>query len=289
MMDLFCFGSGYTVAALGRLIADRPGVVIGGTRRVATGPGVLAFDGRGHSADIARRIDRATHVLVSVPPGDAGCPVHRWFGADIAASPTVVWVGYLSTIGVYGDTGGAWIDETAPLNATSERARRRVKAEAAWLALGAGASKRVDLFRLPGIYGPGRSAIDSVRDGTARRIIKPGQVFNRIHVDDIAGALDCAMTRSITAPSAHQIYNVTDDEPAPPQDVIAYAAALLCVAPPPETPFSQAQLSDMAASFYAENKRVANARLKEALGYSLRYPTYREGLAAIAKDAARRA
>jgi nucleoside-diphosphate-sugar epimerase len=290
MMDLFCFGAGYTAAALGRLIADRPDVVIGGTRRIATGPDVLAFDGRGHSADIARCINRATHVLVSVPPDDAGCPVHRWFGDDIAASPTVEWIGYLSTIGVYGDTGGAWIDETAPLNPTSERALRRVKAEAAWLALGAAAGKHVDLFRLPGIYGPGRSAIDSVRDGTAKRIIKSGQVFNRIHVDDIAGALDCAMARPITAKSAHhQIYNVTDDEPAPPQDVIVYAATLLGMAPPPETPFAEARLSEMAASFYAENKRVANARLKEALGYTLRYPTYREGLAAIAKDAARQA
>jgi nucleoside-diphosphate-sugar epimerase len=283
MMDLFCFGFGYTVSALGRRLSERPGVVVGGTRRRAAGSDVLAFAGEEHSREVASRLNRATHVLVSVPPGDTGCPVHRWFGDDLAASTSVVWIGYLSTIGVYGDAGGAWIDETAPLNGKSERARRRIAAEADWLALGARSAKRVEIFRLPGIYGPGRSAIDTVSAGTARRLVKPGQVFNRVHVDDIAGALDCAMMQSTTAASVHQIYNVTDDEPAPPQDVIAFAAALLGVAPPPETPFAGAQLSPMAVSFYADNKRVRNARMTEALGYRLRYPTYREGLGAIAK------
>jgi nucleoside-diphosphate-sugar epimerase len=173
----------------------------------------------------------------------------------------VQWIGYLSTVGVYGDHGGAWIDETTPATPMQERSRWRLAAEDKWLTLGQRSCKRAQVFRLPGIYGAGRSAIERVREGTAQRIVKPGQVFNRVHVDDI--------------------YNVTDDEPAPPQDVIAYAAELLHMPAPPEIAFEDARLSPMAASFYAENKRVSNARMRNELGVTLKFPSYREGLQAI--------
>ena len=216
-------------------------------------------------------------MLVSVPPDAGGDPAIVHHARDIEASPSIQWIGYLSTIGVYGDHGGAWIDETTPATPTHDRSRWRLAAEEAWRALGARSGKRCQVFRLPGIYGPGRSAIERVREGSARRIVKPGQVFNRIHVDDIAGALSAAMAGR----GAHDVYNVTDDEPAPPQDVIAYAAALLHMPPPPEIAFEDAKLSPMVISFYAENKRVGNARLRDELGVKLKFPSYREGLQAI--------
>ena len=185
---------------------------------------------------------------------------------------------YLSTVGVYGDHGGAWIDEDTPLNATSERGRRRVAAEEAWARFGEARGITVQRHRLAGIYGPGRSAIDDLRDGTARRIIKEGQVFNRIHVEDIAGAALAGFEH----PEEAGAFNVCDDEPCPPQDVVAHGAGLLGVEPPRAVPFAEAQLSEMGRSFYAENKRCSNRRLKERLGYRFRFPTYREGLAAIA-------
>ena len=181
---------------------------------------------------MARALATATHVLISVPPGSTGDRVLGCHRADLAAAPRLAWIGYLSTVGVYGDHGGAWVDETTPATPGTERSRRRLAAEQGWLALGRESGRQVQVFRLAGIYGPGRSAIDSIRDGTARRIVKPGQVFNRIHADDIASALEAAMTGR----GRHAIYNVADDEPAPPQDVIAYAAALLAVAPPPASP-----------------------------------------------------
>lgn len=184
-------------------------------------------------------------------------------------------------MGVYGDRQGAWVDETSEPQPSSERGRRRLAAEDAWRAFGARSGKHVQVFRLAGIYGPGRSAIDNLRAGTAKRIVKPGQVFNRIHVEDIAAVLEAATERN----EGHAIYNVADDEPAPPQDVVAYAAQLLGATPPPEIPFRDAGLSAMARSFYAENKRVSNERMKAGLGITLRYPTYREGLEAIAKMA----
>lgn len=279
-MNLFCFGYGYSATAVTRLLAARGTANIRGTRRTPAADSELAFDGITRLPAAADAVTAATHVLVSIPPNEAGCPALQVFIDDLAMSPHLQWIGYLSTVGVYGDTGGAWVDETAPLKATSERAKRRVSAETAWRAFGEASSKHVDIFRLPGIYGPGRSAIDSVRAGTARRIIKPGQVFNRIHVDDIAGALAAAMALSSTTLPLVRVFNITDDEPAPPQDVIAYAATMLGIPPPPEMPFEHAALTPMAASFYTENKRVSNARMKRDLGYRLRYPTYREGLAA---------
>lgn len=183
-----------------------------------------------------------------------------------------------ATIGVYGDQGGAWIDEATPPSPTNARTRQRVEIEEAWLQLGRDSGKPVQIFRLSGIYGPGRNAITKLRNGTANRLIKPGQVFNRIHVDDIAGVL----MASLAQPRQGAIYNVTDDEPGPPQDVITFAAELTGLAPPPEVPFEQAQLSPMAASFYGESKRVSNALVKREFGYAFRYPTYREALRALA-------
>jgi nucleoside-diphosphate-sugar epimerase len=220
----------------------------------------------------------ATHVLVSAPPDEAGDPIIRAIGTELQRGSRIAWIGYLSTIGVYGDHGGRWIDEeTAPAD-PGVRGRRRLDAEAEWLSFGRAHAMRVEVFRLPGIYGPGRSPIDQLLAGTARRIVKPGQVFNRIHVDDIAAALEAA----IAAPPRHEIYNLVDDEPAPSDEVLVYAAGLLGMTPPAAVPFEAARLSPMAASFYEQSKRVSNRRMKEALGVRLAYPTYREGLAALA-------
>lgn len=284
-MRLVCFGFGYCAAALAERLAGRPGLSIAGTRTRAHGDTgtsvpIAAFAGDARSGDVARLLEGATHLLVSIPPDLEGDPALRHHGADMAALSTLRWVGYLSTIGVYGDCGGAWIDETAPLRPQSERAVRRVTAEQQWRGFAAQTGKRVAIFRLPGIYGPGRSVIDSLRRGEARRIVKPGQVFNRIHVADVATTLDKAMAYG----GEHQVFNVVDDEPAPPQDVIAQGAHLLGLPVPPDTPFERASLSPMARSFYDEVKRVRNDRIKSALGVSLAFPTYREGLAAIARS-----
>lgn len=284
MSHLFCFGLGYSAQCLGSRLAAQ-GWRVSGTARSAEGAKAIAaagfatfvFDGAKPGADLRDALHAATHVLVSVPPDADGDSVLNHHGRDLEAASSVTWIGYLSTIGVYGDHQGAWIDETTPPNPSSQRSRWRLDAEVAWLALGAHSGKRTEIFRLPGIYGPGRSAIDRLREGTAQCIVKPGQVFNRIHVEDIAEAL-CA---GIAGRGAHQIFNVTDDEPAPPQDVVAFAARLLHMPPPPEIAFEAAKLSPMAASFYAENKRVGNARLRRELGVELKFPSYREGLQAI--------
>jgi nucleoside-diphosphate-sugar epimerase len=288
MSTLFCFGLGFSSTALATQLATQGWTV----RATATTPSGVAriaalgyegflFDGIQPGAGIADALATSTHVVVSAPPGASGDPVLIHHGNDIATSLSLRWLGYLSTIGVYGDWQGAWVDETCETRPTSERSIRRAGAEQAWLALGAAYQKRALVFRLAGIYGPGRSAIDNIRDGSARRLIKPGQVFNRIHVDDIAGVLLAA----IATEPRHAIYNVTDDEPAPPQDVVAFAAELLGRPIPPDVPFAEATLSPMGASFYAENKRASNARAKGDLGWRLRYPSYREGLAAIAASA----
>ena len=283
---LFCFGLGYSAATLTTLLGPC-GMRIAGTRThvpATSDVPLAAFDGSGHRPDIAALLAGTTHVLLSIPPDAHGDLALRYFRADLAALPSLQWIGYLSTIGVYGDAGGAWVDEITPVCPASERGARRALAENQWCAFAAETGKRVDIFRLPGIYGPGRSVIEQLKAGTARRVIKPGQVFNRIHVTDIAGALERAMALAVTgqAPDEH-IYNLVDDEPAPPQDVIAFAAHLLGLPSPPEIPFETANLSPMARSFYSENKRVRNVRLKTALRFQLTYPSYREGLRAIAQ------
>jgi nucleoside-diphosphate-sugar epimerase len=287
MSRLFCFGLGYSAQRIAQRLAAR-GWSVAGTARTtagveniaAHGYGAFLFDGSKPGTGVAEELARATHVIVSAPPDADGDPVLRHHAGDLARVPALVWMGYLSTVGVYGDSQGAWIDETMPAAATSARGRRRIAAEQDWLVLGAHRATRTQVFRLAGIYGPGRSAIDRLREGNARRVVKPGQVFNRIHVDDIA----TAVIAGIDGRGAEQIYNVTDDEPAPPQDVIAFAAELLHMPPPPEVPFHEAQLSAMAASFYADNKRIRNERLRQELGVALQFPTYREGLRAILAD-----
>ena len=278
--SIFCFGLGYTAGFLARaLVAD--GWVVRGTHRTAdAAPGATdarIFDRAHPLADVGALLAGSSHLLSSVPPDEIGDPVLDVHGEDVAQARGLRWVGYLSTTGVYGDRGGGWVDEASPLLPTGERGRRRVAAERQWLDLQRRHGIPVHIFRLAGIYGPGRSALDAVRSGQARRIVKPGQVFSRIHVADIARVLRASMEK----PMPGAVYNVCDDDPAAPADVIAFASGLLGVPPPPAVPIEKAELSEMAQSFYADNKRVSNRRIKEELGVSLLYPSYRDGLAAL--------
>ena len=285
---LFCFGLGYSALAFARQLQGVGWRVAGTCRNpagvaafAAAGIEALPFERDRPLADAARRLAEADAVLSSVPPDAAGDPVLECHAADLAnaaAGGRLRWAGYLSTTGVYGDRGGGWVDESSALRPTGERGRRRVAAEEGWLELWRRHRLPVHLFRLAGIYGPGRNALVSLREGSAKRVIKPGQVFSRIHVDDIAAVLAASLAR----PNPGAAYNVADDDPAPPSEVIEEAARLLGVPPPPAVPFEAAALSPMARSFYDDNKRTANRRIKEELGVALRYPDYRAGLAALA-------
>lgn len=269
---LYCFGLGYVAERLAaRLMAQ--GWRVGGTARDEAKRAALRARGIEAQGFDDALPEGVTHILSSAPPADGRDPVLAAHQTALRALPGLRWAGYLSTTGVYGEKDGGWVDEQTPLNASTPSGRARVAAEAEWRSSGL----PVHFFRLAGIYGPGRSAIDQLRAGTARRIVKPGQVFNRIHADDIGSVLIASMAR----PDPGAAYNLADDEPASSADVIAYAAGLLGVEPPPEIPFEQAELSPMGRAFYSENKRVSNARLKRDLGMTLAYPTYREGLAAI--------
>jgi nucleoside-diphosphate-sugar epimerase len=290
MSSLFCFGLGYSAEALARRLSAKGWSIAGtartdeGVRHIASlGHGALLFDGHQPGAGMPQALANATHILISAGPDESGDPTLRLHGADIAAAPHIKWMGYLSTIGVYGDTGGQWVDEDVPAAPGSVRAKRRLAAENDWITFGRAHGKPVQIFRLGGIYGPGRSAVDDLREGAARRIVKPGQVFNRIHVEDIANALEAAAGGR----GRHVHYNVVDDEPAPPQDVVAYAAQLMGVPPPAEVPFEEAPLSPMGRSFYSENRRIRNTRLHQDLGVTLEFPTYREGIAGILAARAR--
>jgi nucleoside-diphosphate-sugar epimerase len=280
MKHLFCFGFGFSAQALAKRLKGQ-GFQITGTSRSAEGAAAIAAQGFGaHVFDGSRplapgALDGVTHMVISAPPSDAGDPVLNAMGPEIARrAAQFAWVAYLSTTGVYGDHQGEWVDEDAPLQPAGTRGRRRVEAEAAW---GAIAGLPVQIFRLAGIYGPGRNALDNLREGSARRIVKQGQIFSRIHVEDIAGVLEA----SIAKPAPGRAYNVCDDEPCPPQDVITFGAQLLGIAPPPAEDFATAELSPMARSFYGESKRVSNRRVKTELGYRFLYPSYREGLRAL--------
>jgi nucleoside-diphosphate-sugar epimerase len=281
-MRLFIFGVGFSSSAIVDEVRGRFDW-IGGTTRSADkmdslrelGVEAFLFDGQSKGERIADALKSATHVLISIGPNDTGDPVLNQHAEDIAAA-TPEWIGYLSTVGVYGNHDGAWVDEDTLCKPVSKRSVQRVAAEEAWQNFAETNGFPLHVFRLSGIYGPGRNAFENFRKGTARRLVKPGQVFNRIHVADIAGAVSAAMTKP-----SNRIYNVTDDEPAPPQDVVAFAADLLNVTPPPEIPFETADLTPMARSFYGENKRVSNRRIKEELAYSFRYPNYRVALAAL--------
>jgi len=238
----------------------------------------VGFDGTAPSRGLAEALVETTHLLLSAPPDASGDPVLRHHAADIATAPRLTWIGYLSTVGVYGDHGGAWVDETTQPAPGQPRSIWRLAAEEAWRDLARRRGTALQLVRLGGIYGPGRNQLVALEAGTQRRIVKPGQVFNRIHVEDIGGLVRAGIAR----PEAGPVLNGVDDLPAPPQDVVVEAARLMGVAPPPEIALEAAGLSPMGLSFYGENKRVSNAGTKAALGYDLRYPTYREGLAALA-------
>jgi nucleoside-diphosphate-sugar epimerase len=279
---LFCFGLGYTALALARALQDEGWQVAGTTRTPEKQARLRAKGIEAHLFDRDRPLDDpsavladTTHLLTSIAPDETGEPVLDRHLADLEHVSSLEWAAYLGTTGVYGDRGGEWVSEADRVAPTMPRTRRRVVAEGRWLASGL----PVHIFRLAGIYGPGRgrNALEAVRAGTARRIVKPGQVFGRIYVDDIVQVLRASIAR----PNPCAIYNVADDEPAPPQEVIAFACELLGVEPPPEVPFEEADLSPMARSFYLDNRRIDNRRIKEELGVRLRYPGFREGLSAI--------
>jgi nucleoside-diphosphate-sugar epimerase len=278
---LLSFGHGYSAAALARRLIPLGWRVLGTTRRAekmdaiaATGVEPLLWP----LTDPEAALDAATHLLVSAAPDADGDPVLGFCRGQIAARASQFeWAGYLSTTGVYGDRQGGWVTEEDALTPASRRGEMRVSAEAEWRALLESGGLPLHIFRLAGIYGPGRGPFAKVRAGTARRIVKRGQVFSRIHVEDIASALEASIAR----PNPGAIYNVCDDDPAPPEDVIAYAAELLDLPVPPAIPIEEAEMTPMARSFYAESKRVSNARMKRELGVTLRYPDYRAALAAL--------
>jgi dTDP-4-dehydrorhamnose reductase len=281
---IFFFGLGYCAR---RLIQREPWIEASGTTRTVEAVSALRsegvqayqFDGAEAESGLEQTLEKAEAIVVSIPPREgAGAALDR-FGAAIAAAPGLRRIVYYSTIGVYGDQGGAWVDETSATRTRTARGLARLEDEARWARAARARGAEADILRLAGIYGPGRNALINLRRGESRRIVKPGQVFNRAHVDDIAEISRLVLTRDLKG----QIWNVADEEPAPPQDVIACAAALLGVGPPPEEPFDQARLSPMAREFYADNKRVSIARAKALLGFAPAYPTYREGLKALAE------
>jgi nucleoside-diphosphate-sugar epimerase len=275
MKTLLSLGHGYTAQALASRLLPQGWKIIGTTRTVAqakllaaTGVETVVWPG----TPLAPLLGRATHLLTSIAPDAAGDPVLAQHRDDIAAA-ALDWVGYLSTTGVYGDHQGDWVDEDTPLTPSTKRGQHRVVAEQQWQALGV----PLHIFRLAGIYGPGRGPFAKVRDGSARRILKPNQVFSRIHVEDIAQIL----AASITLPNPGRIYNVCDNDPAPPEDVIGYAAELLGLPAPPAESWETAEMTAMARSFYAESKRVRNDRIKAELGIDLIHPDYRQGLRSL--------
>jgi nucleoside-diphosphate-sugar epimerase len=281
---LFCFGLGFSALALAERLMARGWRVAGTCRGVEKQAALTARGIEAHLFSRDRPLDDpaaalagTTHLLASVPPDEAGDPVLDCHESDLAGLRGIEWAGYLSTTGVYGNRDGGWVDEASALAPTGARGRRRVAAEYRWRALHRTHKFPVHIFRLAGIYGPGRNQLAALRAGGARRIVKPGQLFSRIHVDDIAQTLMASMTR----PNPGATYNLADDDPADPAVVVSHAAMLLGIDPPPAEPFDGAALSPMARSFYLDCKRVRNDRIKTELGVSLRYPTYREGLAAL--------
>jgi nucleoside-diphosphate-sugar epimerase len=290
MSTLICFGLGYCAEHFVGTYGDGFKHIVG-TVRTAERAAVLSahlagrlkalvFDGTFAMPELKAAVREADVVLVSVPPDEAGDPVLAMFDDAFAHARRLRSIVYLSTVGVYGDQGGDWVDEATPAAPGSPRSRERLAAEQAWQDLGARRGTAVAILRLAGIYGPGQNALVQIARGNARRIVKPGQVFNRIHVGDIAQAIDAAITLK-----ASGIFNIADDEPTPPGEPLAFAAQLLGVDPPPEIPFEQTapSMSPMALSFWQECRRVRNDKLKRTLGVALRYPTYREGLRALSQ------
>lgn len=284
MSQMFAFGFGYCAQELGARLKAQ-GWSIAGTARTGEKVQQLAqsgfeaaeFSGEQSMPDVSRLLQGTTHLVHSIPPGQDGDHVLQHYEQELEGLSTLRWVGYLSTVGVYGDQDGQWVNEDTAPRPNSTRTEARVTAEQAWLEFGARNGIPVHIFRLAGIYGPGRSVFDKIANGTARRINKDGQVFSRIHLDDIATVLEA----SIAKPRAGAIYNVADDEPAAPGDVVAHAAEMVGVAPPPEVDFEDANLSPMARTFYQGSRKIGNALIKSELGIQLRYPTFREGLVSL--------
>ena len=284
---LLCFGFGYCARALADTLRNDPGYTVTGTYRRSTSRDMLRTNGfkalpftRNLPIDDAvSALETATDLILSIPPDGRGDPVFDLLQHAIARAPKLRWIGYLSTTGVYGDRNGGWVDEDSALEPTGKRGRRRVRAERAWESLCQRHQIGYAGFRLAGIYGPERNAFTTIQSGRARRLVKPGQVFSRIHLHDITQILENAVRQRATGP-----FNICDHEAAPPQEVIRHACDMLKVTPPPEIALAEAELSDMARSFYRDNKRVSNTRMIEVLQVKLKYPTYREGLAALFAD-----
>lgn len=285
---LFCFGLGYCAERLARRLHARGFSIAGTTRDIGVRREALAepswslyeFDGTRPLADAEAALAGTTHLLHSIMPDEQGDPVLRWHAEHVDALPDLIWIGYLSTTGVYGDHHGAWVTEDTARHPSKARVRRRVEAEDAWLQRGA------RVFRLAGIYGPGRSALERVAAGDAQRIIKPGKVFNRIHVDDIATVLAASIEQTRIRAHEGRAYNVADGHPASSDEVLEYAAELLGVVTPPAVSFEQAELSDMARSFWQDDLKVGNQRILSELGVTLAHPDYRAGLQAIMRSRA---
>ncbi len=286
MSALFVFGMGYSAELTASLLSELGWQIMGTGRS----PGRLAelaslgfspvpfSDRKAVSAALAT----TSHLLISTPPVAGVDPAYAAYADEVRQASSLKWIGYLSTIGVYGNHDGAWVDETTPVAPDVDRSRARVEAEREWMDVAASIHMPVDIFRLGGIYGPRRSPLDRVAEGRAQRVIKPGQIFNRIHVEDIAQTVVAAILQPAETVTP-RVFNVTDDLPAPPQEVTAFAAELLNRPPPEEVAFEDAVMSPMARSFYEDNKRVRNSKIKTELGVSLRYPTYREGLKGLAE------
>ena len=285
-MRLMIFGAGFSGLAIARELAGECEFAGGTTRSPGRFPALqgagltpFIYEGGAPSDDVSAALSETTHLVMSISPDAAGDPLLQVFAGGLRpALPKLEWIGYLSTVGVYGDHGGDWVDEDTPCRPKSRRSVARLAAEDGWTRLAAEAGVPLAVIRLSGIYGPGRNALKTLHEGKARRLIKPGQVFNRIHVADIGGA-----TALLARQRLGGIYNVTDDMPAPPQDVVSEAARIMGLEPPAEIDFETADLSPMARSFYGENKRVSNARIKAA-GYSFLYPDYFTGLSALYRD-----
>lgn len=284
-MKAFFFGLGFSSLASARAMRQRdPGVTIVGTVRSQAKANLLAdcalqallFDGKASSPDVAEALADTTHLIQSIAPDENGDLVLRHFRDELGSARKLEWLCYYSTVGVYGDFGGEWIDETAPLVPRNMRSDRRVIAEQQWRDFASERGLPLTILRLAGIYGPGRSTFDKLRAGTARRVVKPGQVFNRIHVEDIARVTALAAEARLEG-----TFNLSDDEPAPPQDVIEHAARMIGMPVPPDLPYETAEMTQMQRSFYRDNKRVSNRAIKRALGIELLYPDYRAGLAQI--------
>jgi nucleoside-diphosphate-sugar epimerase len=282
--SLFCFGLGFAAQALAKRMHPQGWNISGSCRAMDKEDSlkelsVLPFDGTHATEEIRNTLSKATHLLVSIPPQPSGDVVLQNFSSQIAECKNLEWIGYISSTGVYGDTQGKWVDESSPLQPVTELNLRRVESENGWLDMMKENGCPVMVFRCVAIYGPGRNLLISAKQGRARRIEKPGLVFSRIHVEDLAQTLEA----SIKKPRPGEIYNVSDDEPSPPSEAVEYACKLLNITPPPLIPFESADLSEIARGFYLTCKRVGNKKIKEELGVKLKYPNNKSGLDAIFK------